>query len=190
MNSALSDAFLANLLKAMCEMYEPIRMKQLNTVFFHMFDWFIMKYERTMTKDCKANWQRMAGTWHPSSIFEPLTMYLFIGASYTSMACYPKDNCNIINISLRIITCCGMYTDEYQYWIFCKNEVPPIVKTIDSFKEYWADVIALINQTAVLASQYGYDMTAVDDDPSVGLYGDSLANFGASYAVTQETMKS
>jgi hypothetical protein len=44
MNSALSDVFLANLPKAICEMYELICMKQPNTVFLHMFDWFITKY--------------------------------------------------------------------------------------------------------------------------------------------------
>jgi hypothetical protein len=44
MNLALSDVFLANLPKAICETYELICMKQPNTVFLHMFDWFITKY--------------------------------------------------------------------------------------------------------------------------------------------------
>jgi hypothetical protein len=56
MNLALSDVFLANLPKAIHETYEPIRMKQPNTVFLHMFDWFITKYRRTTTEDCKENW--------------------------------------------------------------------------------------------------------------------------------------
>ncbi len=42
---------------------------------------------------------------------------------------------------------------------------------------------------AVSALQHGYRMTAVDDDTLVTLYSDSLANFGAEYAATQETMK-
>ncbi len=33
-------------------------------------------------------------------------------------------------------------------------------------------------------------MTTVDNNESVALYGDSLANFGAAYAAMQETMKS
>jgi hypothetical protein len=37
-NAALSNVFLANLPKAICETYEPIHMKQPNTVFLHMFD--------------------------------------------------------------------------------------------------------------------------------------------------------
>ncbi len=51
MNAALSNVFLTNLPKAICETYKPICMKQPNTLFLHMFDWFIMKYGRTTTKD-------------------------------------------------------------------------------------------------------------------------------------------
>jgi hypothetical protein len=44
MNLALSDVYLANLPKAICERNKLICMKQPNTVFLHMFDWFITKY--------------------------------------------------------------------------------------------------------------------------------------------------
>ncbi len=44
MNLALSDVFLTNLPKAIFETYKLIRMKQPNTVFVHMFDWFITNY--------------------------------------------------------------------------------------------------------------------------------------------------
>jgi hypothetical protein len=44
MNLALSDVFLANLPKAICEKYELICTKQPNTVFLHLVDWFITKY--------------------------------------------------------------------------------------------------------------------------------------------------
>jgi hypothetical protein len=114
MNAALSDVFHKNLPKAICETYKPIRMKQPNTVFLHMFDWFIMKDGRTTTKDCEENWQRMAATWHPSKGFEPLEMRLFIGTSYASAACYPMDNSDVIDIGLRVIKHCGMYTKEYK----------------------------------------------------------------------------
>jgi hypothetical protein len=109
MNAALSDVFLMNLPKAICETYKPIRMKQPNTVFLHMFDWFITKYRGTTTKDCEENWQRMAATWHLSKGFKPLAMHLFIGASYASAARYPMDNHDVIDIGLRVIKHCGMY---------------------------------------------------------------------------------
>ncbi len=120
-------------------------MKRLNTVFLHMFDWFITKYGHTTTKDCKENRQNMAATWHPSEGFEPLAMRLFISASYASTARYPMDNRDVIDIGLRVIKRCGMYAKEYKNWISCKNGVPLIVKTINSFKEYWANAIALVN---------------------------------------------
>jgi hypothetical protein len=164
-------------------------MKQPNTVFLHMFDWFITKYGCTTTKNCKENWQRMAATWHPFKGFKPLATRLFNGASYASAACYPMDDHDFIDTGLHVIKRCGMYAKEYKNWISCENAVPPIVKTIDSFKEYWADAIALVNQTAVPGSQHGFGMTAMEDDASVAAYNDSLAYFGAAFAATQETMK-
>jgi hypothetical protein len=180
MNVALSDVFLANLPKAIYETYKPVHMKQPNTAFLHMFDWFITKYGRATTKDCKENWQRMAITWHPSEGFEPLATHLFIGASYTSAARYPMDDCDVIDIGLCIIKHCGIYTKEYKNRILHENAVPPIVELINSFKEYWANAIALVNQTAVPASQHGYGMTAMDNDALVALYDDLLANSGAA----------
>ncbi len=189
MNAALSDVFLANLPKAIRKTYEPICMKQPNTVFLHMFDWFITKYGKTMAKDCKDNWQRMAADWHPSNGFEPLVTRLFIGASYVSASCYLMDDCNVINISLRVIKRCGMYSEEYKIWIACENKTLAIKETINFFKEYWANAIALVNQTTVPASQHGYSMVAMDNDASLALYSKSLANFGAAYAVRQESNK-
>ncbi len=165
-------------------------MKQPNTVFPHMFDWFITKYRRTTIKDCKENWQRMATTWHPSKGFKPLAMRLFVGASYASAARYLMDDHDVIDIGLRIIKRCGMYAKENKIWILHENTVPPIVELINSFKEYWANAIALVNQTAVPALQHGYGMIAMDNDASVAANNNSLANFGAAFAARQETMKS
>jgi hypothetical protein len=189
MNAAFSNVFLANLPKAICETYKPICMKQPSIVFLHMFDWFIMKYGRTTTKDHKENQQRMAATWHPSEGFEPLATCLFISTSYASTARYLMDNCDVIDIGLRVIERCGMYAKEYKNWILCEKAVPPIVKMINSFKEYWANAIALVNQTAIPASQHGYGMTTMDNDALVAAYDDSLTNFGAAFAATQETTK-
>jgi hypothetical protein len=189
MNAALSDIFLVNLPKAICKTYEPICMKQPNTVFLHMFDWFIMKYGKTTAEDCKDNWQRMTANWHPSNGSEPLAMRLFIGASYASVARYPMDDRDVINIGLQVIKCCGMYSKEYKNWIARENKTPAIIKMINSFKEYWANAITLVNQMAVPASQHGYSMAAMDNNASLALYSESLANFSAAYATTQESIK-
>ena len=50
-NAALSDVFLANLPKAISETYEPIRMKQPNMVFLHIFDWFLIEEDFTVWRD-------------------------------------------------------------------------------------------------------------------------------------------
>ena len=77
-----------------------------------MFDWFITKYGKTKNEDRKKNPQRMTADWHPSDGFEPLVTRLFIGASYASAARYPMDNRDVIDIGLRIIKRCGMYSKE------------------------------------------------------------------------------
>ena len=170
MNAALSDVFLANLPKAIRETYEPISMKQLNIVFLHMFAWFITKDCKTTTKDREENRQQMAADRHPSDGFEPLVMRLFIGASFVSVARYPMEDCDVIDIGLHVIRRCGMYSKEYKKWIARKNESPPIREIIDSFKEYWANAIALVNQTAAPALQHGYGMAAMDDDASIASF--------------------
>ncbi len=110
--------------------------------------------------------------------------------THASAARYPMSNCDVIDIGLHVIEHSRMYAEEYKKWTLRKNTVLPIIKTIDSFKEYWAGMIALINQMAVSALQHGCGMIAVDDDTLLGLYSNLLANFGAAYAAMQETMKS
>jgi hypothetical protein len=107
--------------------------------------WIIAKYGKTKTKDHKENCQRMAIDWHPSKGFKPLTTRLFIGASYASAARYPMKNRDVIDIGLHVLKPCRMYSKEYKKWFACENESLPIVKSIESFKEYWANAIALIN---------------------------------------------
>ncbi len=159
-------------------------------VFLHIFDWFITKYGKTTTKDREENRQQMAADWHPSNDFEPLVTRLFIGASYESAARPPMDNRDVIDIGLCVISRCRMYSEEYKNWIARENESPPITEMINSFKEYWANVIPLANQTAAPASQHGYGMAAIDDDALIASNREPLANFGATYATTQESMKS
>jgi hypothetical protein len=116
----------------------------------------------------------MAANWHPSKGFMPLTTCLFIGASYARTACYLMKDHNVINIGLCVIKHCGMYSEEYKNWIAHKNKSPPIVESIESFKEYWANVIMLVNQMAILAANHGYGVAAGDNDTLLTLYGKCL----------------
>jgi hypothetical protein len=139
----------------------------------------------------------MAADWQPTNGFEQLVTRLFLGMSYASAARYPMEERDIIDISLRVIKCCGMYAKEYKAWIGIKNAgqlASPRVKqmlNLDSFKGFWSNAITLVNQMSVPASQHGYGMVAMDNNGgSIASYGESLANFGAAYAATQETVKS
>jgi hypothetical protein len=100
------------------------------------------------------------------------------------------NNVDIVNIGLCIIKQCGMYGKEYIAWIAHKAISPRIVKTVDTVKTFWAAKITLMNQTAIPASMHGYGMATMNDNNSVPLYGESIANFRAMYAATQESVKS
>ncbi len=112
----------------------------------------------------------MAANWHPTNGFDALILHLFTGAAYASSAGFKMNNVDIVDIGLRIIKQCGMYGKEYKAWIAHKAICPCIVKTVDTFKTFWAAKITLINQTAIPTSMHGYGMAAVNDDNSVVLY--------------------
>jgi hypothetical protein len=86
MNAALSDVFLANLPKSIHNSYDPICMGSPNTVFLHMFDWFIKKYCVATAKEREENRQQMAADWQPTNGFEQLVTRLFLSALYASTA--------------------------------------------------------------------------------------------------------
>jgi hypothetical protein len=137
----------------------------------------------------------MAANWQPANGFEQLVTQLFLGTSYASAARYPMEECDIIDIGLCMIKCCGMNAKEYKAWIGMENAgqlaLPRVKQTLDSFKGFWSNAITLVNQTSVPALQHGYCMAAIDKDGgSIALYRESMANFGAGYAATQETVKS
>ncbi len=98
-------------------------------------------------------------------------------------------NRNIVDISLCLIKQCSMYAKEYKAWIARKAIRPRIVKTFDSFKIFWAAKITLVSQTAIPTSQYGYGMATTNNNDSVVSYGETILNFGAMYAATQESVK-
>ena len=75
------------------------------------------------------------------------------------------NDIDVVNIGLRLIKRCGILA-----WIAREAIRLRIVKTFDTFKTFWADKIALVNQTAIPAGLHGYGMNAVsiinDDDAS------------------------
>jgi hypothetical protein len=190
MNTALANVFLEAMSSQVRTSFQQRRLREPNIIFVNLFPWFINQYGKTTAKDCEANRQRMAANWHPTNRFDALILCLFTGAAYASSVGFKMNNVDIVDIGLRIIKQCGMYGKEYKAWIACEAIRPRIVETVDMFKTFWATKITLVNQTAMPASMHGYGMAAVNDDDSIALYGESIANFGAVYAATQESVKS
>jgi hypothetical protein len=114
MKTALSDVFLANLPKLICNGYDPICMGLPNAVFLHMFDWFIKKYGIMMAKEREKNQQQMAADWQPTDGFEQLVTRLFLSALYASAARYLMEEHDTINIGLHVIKRCGIFAKEYK----------------------------------------------------------------------------
>jgi hypothetical protein len=194
MNAALVDVFLTLISSGVHASFEQIRLREPNIIFVDKIDWFVEKYGTTTPEDRDANRSRMAADWHPSEGFDALTIRLFKGGAYSNACDYPIPLRDIIDIGIRVIKWSGLYNEEYKQWIERGKAnaiaVPPVRETFDSFKTWWADKITLVNQTAIPAALHGYGMMAATDDESVISYEESLANFGAAYAATQESVKS
>ncbi len=155
-----------------------------------MFMWFVNHYGKTTAEDCKANFQRMVANWHPADGFDTLVLRLFASAAFAGCTNFTMADWDIVNISFRVIKRCSMYAEEYKAWIARKAIHPRILETFDSFKTFWKAKITLVNQTAIPTSQYGYGTAATNNNDSVVSYGESIANFGATYSATQESVKS
>jgi hypothetical protein len=132
----------------------------------------------------------MAADWHPADGFDALTLRLFTGAAYGDACRYPISDRDAIDIEIRVIKRCGLYSEEYKQWIARGisnvTATPLITETFDLFKAFWSNKFTLVNQTVVPASMHGYGMMATTDDE----YKESLSNFGAAYAATQESVRS
>ena len=189
MNAVLTNVFLDAILVGVRAAFQQRRLCKPNIVFIDMFEWFAEHYGTMTAEDCDANCQRMATDWHPGDGFDALTLRLFTGAARANATGYPIVNCDIIDIRIRIIKQCGLYAEEYKSWIARATTTPHIVKMLDTFKKFWADKITLVNQMAIPTSSHSYGMAVVNDDDTLALYSESIANFGAVYAATQESVK-
>jgi hypothetical protein len=190
MNTALAYVFLETMSSQVCTSFQQQRLCEPNILFIDLFLWLVNQYSKRTVKDCKANRQRMAANRHPADRFNALILCLFTRAAYASTAGYRMNDVDIVDIGLRIIKQCGMYSKEYKAWITCETVCPRINETVNTFKTFWAVKITLVNQTAIPASMHGYWMTAMNNDRSVVLYGETIAIFWAAYNATQELVKS
>jgi hypothetical protein len=153
-----------------------------------MFVWFVDHHGKTTAEDCNVNQQRMAPKWHPADGLDTLVLCLFTGTAFTGCTNFTMAGHNIVDIGLHVIKQCGMYAKEYKAWI-ARKAISPRIVMFDTLKTFWAAKITLVNQIAIPVSLHGYGMATVNKDKSVTSYSKLIANFGAVYATTQESVK-
>ena len=147
MNAALIDVFLNAVSVEVRAAFQQWRLREPNIVFVDMFEWFAQHYGTLTAEDRDANCQRMATNWHSGDGFDALTLRLFTGVAYANATGYPIVNRNIVDIVIHVIKQCGLYTEEYKSWIAQATATPRIVKTLNTFKMFWADKIMLVKQS-------------------------------------------
>ncbi len=173
MNTALANVFLEAMSSQVRASFQQQRLREPNIVFVNLFLWFVNQYSKTTAEDRKANRQHTAADWHPANGLDTLILHLFTGAAYASNAGFNMNDIDIIDVGLCIIKQCRMYGQDYKAWIAREAIRPRIVKTVDTFKTFWATKITLVNQNAISASMHGCRMAAMNDDDSVASYRES-----------------
>jgi hypothetical protein len=188
MNSTLIDAFLNLVPVAFKQSYEQIRMENPNSVFCEMFAWFVAKYGRTSADNCEANRTAMDLEWHPSQGFKLLVTHLFRGATFANLTKHPIPDNDIVNIGICVIHWTGLFTEEYKAWITHGNN-PTNDMDFAAFHSFWETAVNIASFTATPASQHGYGMNAIEDDPSATYLTNAVSNFGVAYAAMRESLR-
>ena len=114
MNTVLIDTLLSLIPTAFKILFEQEQMIDPNTVFRQCFNWFVVKYGRTLAEDCKTNCTAMAANWHPSMGFEVLTLCLFRGVAFASLSRHPITDNDTIDISVHVLNRTGLFAKEYK----------------------------------------------------------------------------
>ncbi len=188
MNAALTNTLLSLIRMAFKVLYEQERMMNPNAVFQQSFDWFVIKYGCTLAEDSKTNRMAMAANWHPSMGFEVLTLCLFCGTTFASLSGRPITDKDMVNISVRVLSCTGLFPKEYKMWILLGNNTR---KTNDfvSFKTFWENPVQIAVFTAVSASHHRYGMAVTNNDASTHLLMDAVLTISMDYTTPKNSSK-
>jgi hypothetical protein len=154
MNAALINMLLSLIPIAFELRYKQERMMKPNAVFQQCFDWYVIKYRRTLAEDCMTNWMAMAANWHPSMGFEVITLHPFHDVTFASLSGLPITDKDMVNIGIRVLNCTGLYPKEYKMWILHSNDASKMNDFI-SFKTFWENAVQIAAFTAIPASQHG-----------------------------------
>jgi hypothetical protein len=158
-------------------------MESPNSVFCKMFAWFGAEYGRTSADNRKANCTAMALEWHPLQGIELFVAHLFRGATFTNLAKHPIPDNDIVDIVIRIIHWTGLFVEEYKAWIARVNNTANDMD-FATIRFFWENAVNIVSFTAIMVLQHGYDMNAVEGNPSAAYLTNTVSNFGTAYAAT------
>jgi hypothetical protein len=113
-NIALVDIFLECLSSQVRASFQQQHLHEPNLVLINIILWFINHYGKTTSEDQEASCQHIAADWHSSNGFDHLVLHFFTSTAFASSASYLMNNIKIVDIGLRIIKRCSMYTKEYK----------------------------------------------------------------------------
>jgi hypothetical protein len=103
MNTALSHTLLSLIPMAFKILYKQEWMMDPNAVFRQCFNWFVIKYGRTLAEDRKTNRTAMAADWHPS-------MGLKYSPHTYSMVLHSQDSLDIQSPTRTPLTLASAYS--------------------------------------------------------------------------------
>jgi hypothetical protein len=189
MNAVLIDNLLSLIPTAFKLLYEQERMMNPNAVFRQCFDWFVVKYGRTLAEDRKTNQMAMTTNWHPSMGFEVLILHLFPGITFASLSGHPIMDKDTIDIGMHVLNRTGLFPKEFKTWILHGDNAKKMNNFV-SFKTFWENTVQIAAFTAAPVSQNGYGMAATNVDVSAQSLTDAVSSFGTAYAITQESLRS
>jgi hypothetical protein len=130
----------------------------------------------------------MALKWHPSQGFKLLVVHLFWVAMFANLAKHPIPNDDIVNFGIRVIHQTGLFAEECKAWIRGGNN-PTNDMDFAPFCTFWETAINIASFTAAPALQHSYGMNTVEDDASAASLTNTVSNFGAAHAATQESLR-
>ena len=186
MNTALTDVFLDCIDATYRAAYDQSRLRNPNTIFCDCFQYFLTQYGSTTADAPHANRERMAADWSPGDGFEALAERINTGMQYAVFSFHPIAERDVVDIAERVVTRCGIYTEEMKIWTQRDGASPNQLKTWRAFQEYWAKAIATCDDaTSTAAGQHGFGLSAAADDVSLDA---SINNFSAAHQHTQATI--
>jgi len=117
MNKSLTEEFLSLVPQLYTKEFKSARLGNPNLSFRDVFQQFLTLYGESDENDRKTNKDRMETNWHPNDGIQTLISQIADGIEYAHFADQPIQDAEAIDIGIRAIMRCGLFTHDYELWI-------------------------------------------------------------------------